>query len=385
MRSLTWDQVWAYRLARHFLHAPAPRERLVDVVRSVCGIHAQMMNAAEISLGIRVAGITRQDVRATLSVERSLVKTYGIRGTIHLFPADELPLWMAALRVKQDAREERRLRELGLDPGQTKAVIDAIGESLDGRCLTRDELGDEVARRAGSWALDAVSPAFGGNVARWQAALGTAAVTGRLCFGPDRGTKVTYVRPDQWIGRWQEVDTTTALREVFRRYLTAYGPATLRDFAQWFAMKPRVAAELLRPLTGELEEVDAEGFSAWLPADQPEVAVPQNKDVVRLLPHFDCYVVGMHPRDRLVGGEWERWRRAYGGAGNHPVVMIDGVLRGIWLYRRAARRLEIRVELFQELTRRQQAALKAAAARVGEIVEAEPELTVGPVAARPHL
>jgi hypothetical protein len=358
---------------------------MVDVARSVCGIHAQMMPAAEISLGIRAAGITRQDVRAALWEERSLVKTYGIRGTIHLFPADEVPLWMAALRVKQDAHEGRRLRELGLDPGQTKAVIDAIGDALDGRCLTRDELGDKVARRAGSWALDAVSPAFGGKWRRWQAALGAAAVAGQLCFGPDRDRKVTYVRPDQWIGGWQEIDTPTALRTVFRRYLTAYGPATPRDFAQWFAMKPRVAAELLRQSVDELEQVNVEGFSAWLPADEPKVAVPQIEDVVRLLPHFDCYVVGSHPRDRLVGGEWEQWRRAYGGAGNHPVVMIGGVLRGIWLYRRTARRLEVRVELFQPLTGRQQVALEAAAARVGEIVEAESELTVGPVTARPHL
>jgi hypothetical protein len=344
-----------------------------------------MMPAAEVSLGIRVAGITRQDVRAALWKDRSLVKTYGIRGTVHLFPADELPLWMAALRANQGPHEERRLMQLGLEPSQKDAVVGAIGESLVGRCLTREELGDEVARRIGSWALDAVSPAFGGSWPRWQAALGAAAVAGLLCYGPNRDAKVTYARADQWIGEWQEVDSATALREVFKRYLSSYGPATSRDFAQWFGMKPHIAAEVMRQVVPELEEVDVEGDRAWLPADDPPVSWPSITDAVRLLPHFDCYVVGSHPRDRLVQGEWARWRQAYGGAGNHPVVVIEGVLGGIWLHRKTTRRLEVRVQVFQPLTRRQNGELKAAAARIGEIVEAEPELTMGPIAARPHL
>ena len=93
--------VWARRLARHALLAPAPAERLADVVGAVCGIHAQMMPAAELSLGLRVAGVTRRDIAAALWEDRALVKSYGIRGTLHLFPAQELPLWMAALQARE--------------------------------------------------------------------------------------------------------------------------------------------------------------------------------------------------------------------------------------------------------------------------------------------
>src|SRR5439155_9927108 len=78
MLSMTWQQVWARRLARHFLLKRAPYEGLVRTVGAVCGIQAQVMPAAELSVGIRVDGVRRNDVQAALWERRALVKTYGI-------------------------------------------------------------------------------------------------------------------------------------------------------------------------------------------------------------------------------------------------------------------------------------------------------------------
>ena len=66
MRSLTWAQVWGRRLAQHALLAPRPKADLIEVVRTVGGIHAQMMSAAELSIGVRMNGVTHEDVRAEL-------------------------------------------------------------------------------------------------------------------------------------------------------------------------------------------------------------------------------------------------------------------------------------------------------------------------------
>jgi hypothetical protein len=100
MESWTWDQVWRRRLARHQLLEPAPIERLTWVVGQVCGIHCQVATSAELSIGLRVNGATRHHVRRALWDERSLIKTYGLRGTVQLFPAAELSLWLAALRAR---------------------------------------------------------------------------------------------------------------------------------------------------------------------------------------------------------------------------------------------------------------------------------------------
>jgi hypothetical protein len=145
MRSLTWAQEWGRRLARHALLAPRPKTDLVEVVRAVDGIHAQMLSAADLSIGVRVGRVMRQDVRAELWERRGLVKTYGLRGTVHLFPADEAPLW-AALRAHPGSGEAPRLAQRGLDPARLKTIVAAMGEALDGRRLTREELGAEVGQ-----------------------------------------------------------------------------------------------------------------------------------------------------------------------------------------------------------------------------------------------
>ncbi len=386
MRSLTWPEVWGRRLARHALLAPRPQEDLVEVVRAVCGIHAQMMPAAEVSIGVRVAGVTGHDVQAELWERRRLVKTYGLRGTVHLFPADEWRLWMAALRENSRANEARWLAQMGLDVAQKEAIVAAIGEALNGRCLTREDLGVEVARRAGAFASDAVSPAFGGQWPRWQMVIGAAALAGALCFGPNQGAKVTFVRPDQWLGGDREdADEAAALREVLRRYLAAYGPATHRDFAQWFGMQPSAALTLTRELAGELEEVEVEGHRAWLPLGEAEDSWPAAQGVVRLLPHFDCYLIGCHPRDRLVPADWAKRVLTRGSIGNLPLLVIDGVVAGVWQQRRKGRHLDIQVEAFQPLSAGQQRELEAAVVRIGEIIEVESTLSLGTIEARPHL
>jgi len=344
-----------------------------------------MMPAAELSIGVRVGGVTRQDVRADLWQRRGLVKTYGLRGTVHLFPADELPLWLAALQANPRPNEARRLAELGLELAQMEAIVAAIGEALDGRCLTREELGLEVARLAGPWATEAVSPAFGGHWPRWLITLAAAASRGLLCFGPNQGQKVTFVRPDQWLGGWAEVDGTEALCEVLRRYLSTYGPATHREFAQWFGMQPSVALALIQQIANELEEVDIEGHRTWMPRAEAAVAFPPVQETVRLLPHFDCYLIGCHPRDHLVPADWAKRGLMHGSIGNLPVVVVDGIVAGLWQQRRTGRRLEIRVETFQLLNAHQHQELEAAAARVGEILEAQSILSLGTVNARPHL
>ena len=245
-----------------------------------------------------------------------------------------------------------------------------------------------MAQRAGAWATEAVSPAFGGKWPRWQMAIGAAARADLLCFGPNRGTTVTFVRPDQWLGGWAPIDGATALREVFRRYLSAYGPATHREFAQWFGMPPGEASVLTQELADELEEIDIEGHRAWLLAGDAAASLPSHdelREAVQLLPHFDCYMIGCHPRDRLVPAEWAQRVLTRGAAGTLPVLIVAGVVAGIWQQRRNRRHIEICVEAFRPLSTQQHHALEAAVARIGAILEADSLLSLGAIDARPHL
>jgi ribosome modulation factor len=382
---LSWDQVRRHRLRRHFLLERAPLERLSEVVGDACGIHAQLITAAELSVGARVEA-TRSQIRKALWEERRLAKTYGIRGTIHLFPADELPLWMAARRQRAALNapyETSRLNYMGLSAEQVGGLVAATGEALDGRSLSLRELGEEIVRRTGPWAAEAVNDAWIGGWPNWRRALGSAATAGLLCFGPNRGSQITFTRPDQWFGGWREVDPDQALREVFRRYLRAYGPAAPSHFGQWFDLSAPAARELAAAMSEELVEVTVEGESLLMPAHDAETALEVDAGgSLSLLPHFDCYLRGFHPRSQLLGGHGER---AAGGTGRFPVLLVDGLVAGVWERRQRGRRVEIRVEAFRRLSRQLSAQLRREAARIGAFDGMEAELTTGPVEVRAHL
>ena len=143
-RSFTWEMACRRRLARQHLLAPGPQAQLVETVRAVGGIQAQILSAAELAIGARVAAITRQDVQSALWEHHALVKTYGPRGTLHLLPADELPLWMAALRAAEALSGPPWYQRAELEPAQADDLLNAIGNALHGRALTRKELADEV-------------------------------------------------------------------------------------------------------------------------------------------------------------------------------------------------------------------------------------------------
>jgi hypothetical protein len=213
---------------------------------------------------------------------------------------------------------------------------------------------------------------------------------GVLCFGPNRGNQVTFVRADQWLGGWQAAAPDDALREVFRRYLRAYGPATPDHFGQWFGLSPRVARRLAIEMGHELAEVTVEGQTLLLPAldahtnavDDAEAGAGPTGNSVRLLPHFDCYLRGFHPRVQLVAGHGDR---AAGGTGRFPVLLVDGQVAGVWERRQRGRRVEIRVDVFGRLSRQLSRQLQWEAARIGSFDDMEAELTTGPVEVRAHL
>jgi hypothetical protein len=388
VRSLTWPEVWARRLARHSLLERAAPEHLVATVGAVCGIHAQVMSAAELSIGMRVDGTTRRDVQAALWEDRVLVKTFGLRGTVHLFPANELPFWMAALRARA-ALDPKRHQSLDLDPEELKLILEAIAGALDGRRLTLKQLGEQVVQRAGAWAGEARSPAWGGGWPRWRKALGEAALEGTLCYGPPEGNEVTFVRPDRWTGasggEWAGTAEDEALVEVFRRYLRAYGPATPRDFAQWFNLPPRAARDLAAAHRGELEEVDIEGYRSFVLAGDAEGADTPEHLPVRLLPHFDCYVIGCHPRDRLLPPDWAERVPPRTIPSQLPVLLANGTIAGVWERQTKGRRVEVRVQPFGKLDRRRHRLLEEEAGRIGDLLGAEATLAIGEVSIRPHL
>jgi hypothetical protein len=374
---VSWADANRRRLARHGLTSGLPS--LTDAAVAMAGAHAQVMSAAEVSLALRVPGTTRADVATALWEERSLVKTFGLRGTVHLFASADLPWWLAALgSVPASGGHVDGVR---LTPDETDEVVAALDVALREDDCTTEELDVRIAEACGPWAAEESMPAFGGFWPRWRQALRAAAVRGVLCFGPNQGQRVAYASPSWWLSDVVLPDPDGAQLALLRAYLTAYGPATPAHLAQWLATSVAWTRALFE--RADLAEVELEGESAWVWRGDSVFDAPEPAPV-RLLPYFDAFQVGSQPRGLLFPGRaWER-ALARSQAGNYPVLLLDGVVGGVWHQKRAGKKVAITVEPLGRLTKVQRAALEVEVERIGAIVEARPGLTVGLVSVGPH-
>jgi hypothetical protein len=376
--SLTWSGVTARRMARHALTEPATDLGPADIAGVLCGAHAQVLSAAEFSIGRRIAGASRADVQRALWEDRTLVKTFGPRGTVHLLPTADLPMWTGALSALPSSVPAHP-EPVRFTPEQADEVIAAIGDALAGTELTI-----EIVDRTGPWAGERTMEAFQGMWPRWRQLTSTAAHRGVLCFGPNRDRRVTYTNPHRWLPGFRPDDGDAALRTLLTRYLYAYGPATPQHFARWLSIPPRRAVELFDELAGELQYVELDGEPGWTMAGDTGTPRQPHRGI-RLLGYFDAFVVAGQPRERLYpGAAATRGLTPAGQAGNYPVLLVDGVVGGVWHQRRSGRRLAITVEPLGELTATQRGQLDGEVELVGAVMEATPTLTMGTVTVGPH-
>lgn len=339
--------------------APRAATDVVELTRALGGVHAQVQVSAELQLANRLVDPDREAIRRALWEERTLAKAWTIRGTLHLHAADELALWLAARAAVSGPPEglpEWRDPSGALHPAvsleEAETASAAVRETLDDRCLTREEIAAEVAPHVG--------PA-----ARSRLRSGFAFFLGGLCQGPPQGSKITLVRPDRWVAGWRDVDPGAALAEVCRRYVAAFGPVRPVDFHEWFGTK-------------SWKVTDARELFASLRPEQPEATPPAAS--VRLLSEYDVYVMGFRDRDALVPepvralvaadgrGRWE-------GPAGVRFVLVDGVAAGTWVRRQRGKRLEAGVTLARKLSKAQRAELEGEAERLAAFLGLRLELS----------
>jgi len=318
---------------------------MLAVAARIGGLHAQLMSSAELTLWARVEGLAPGAVQRALWEERSLVKTWAMRGTLHLLPAAEFPLWQAGLSTNRHYLRPSWLRYFGVTTHEElDQLMSAIAQALDGQMLTREELAVAVSQLTGSaHVCETLRHSWGGI-------LKPAAFRGQLCFAPSLGQNVRFTRPDQWLGGWQQEDPSHAMREITRRFLAAYAPATRDDYARWWRMPAAAAKASIEGLGAEVTQVEVEGIRAWmLTEDVAEAAASSPPGSARLLPAFDPYVIAASPHlSHLLPGDFRgRIYRPQGWVS--PVLLVDGRMDGIWRHERKGGRLIVQIEPFVAL------------------------------------
>jgi Winged helix DNA-binding domain len=258
-----------------------------------------------------------------------------MRKTAHLIASDDSPWLLPLFEPGIATWSRRRLGQLGMEAAAVERGQRAIRRALasDGP-LTRRELGERLEREG-----IALSSQTRGHM------LGLAVTSGLAFQGPDRGAQPCLVLRVDWLPpSCGPHDREAALRELARRYLRAFGPATEADFAGWSGLPLRDLRVGLEDIASELREVRLRGETA-LALKGP--ARRAGGPVIRLLAAFDTFLMGWRERGFIAEGE--RWKAIGPGGGLlHPTVVRDGRALGTWKAPTGSRP-EVELKLFEPL------------------------------------
>lgn len=291
-------------------------------------------------------------VSRALNEERSIVRTWLMRGTLHVVAAEDVR-WLLDLLGPVFARAgASRHAQLGLTDDVKARGVAAIRRILaETGPLTRYQLVDRLRKRR--IVLDPTTQAPIHLIA-------LAALQGVLCLGPDRENgESTYVLLDDWVAKARMPSRETALTELARRYVAAYGPATIEDLSSWSGLPMSEARSAVGGAHAGLSEVSVHGQAGFVSKQRLRSTSLPGKADVRLLPAFDTYLLGYRRRDLAVPPPLQR-RLQRGGGWLHPAVVVDGRAVAAWTLRKSAGRAgRVLVEPSEPLSRAVRAGIDA--------------------------
>jgi hypothetical protein len=329
MESLTWGQALAWRMRRQFLD-PVGDAPAVEVARRLAGVQAQVASAAQLAVALRQTTALDGEVDRALWDEGSLVKTWAMRGTLHLLPADQAGAYLALCATARNWEKPSWQKAFGATPADLEAIAAAAADALgDGACLSREELTAEIVGRTGSEHLAEV---LGSG---WGTLLKPLAWWGVLCYGRPRGTRVTFAAPERRIPGWSGLPPVEdAARTVIRAFLGAHGPATAEMFDAW-SMRGLSRKKELRgwfaTLEDELTTVEVDGVPMYVLTEHlDELMATEPTQAVRLLGGFDQYVLGAGTDATYVIPAGHRAEVSRKAGWISPVVVHGGRVAGVW-------------------------------------------------------
>jgi DNA glycosylase AlkZ-like len=356
---ITCRQALAWRMQRHLLN-PVGDLSVTGVVRRLGGVQAQVASSAELAVRVRREASRPGEVARGLS-EGRLIKTWAMRGALHLLTPEDAGAFLSLLGP--DRLWESWRRYLGMTAKRMDVLRSAICDALEGEPLTRVELAEKVITRRG---LRSVGAALGSSYGELLKPL---AWRGDLCFGPSRGGRVTFTRPENASSRWAGVpDPDDAAPIVIAAYFGTYGPATVDALGAWLGARldKRRLRTWFSAVGDRLAEVEVDGEHTYVLAeDLDELASARPTRAVRLLPGFDQYVLGPGTADGRVVPTARRSAVSRQAGWISPVVVAGGVVSGTWELDGD----QVRIAWFREAGPPPRTALEREVARLSSILD----------------
>ena len=369
MRRITADERRARLAHRHHLAKTARTDDVVTMAGDMVALHATDPATVFLSAAARMRHPSVSALERALYEDRALVRTLCMRRTMFVIPVELLPVVQSACTDALVPGERRRTLTM-LERNGVSAAAQHL-QALEEATLAAIEERGEVTGAE----LSKLVPGLGQQLAvgqgtKWE---GTVGLSTRVLFLLSTEQRIVRGRPKgAWTSsryRWSPMSSwlpgsvpsptpDDARAELARRWLRAFGPATVADLKWWSGLTLGQVRKALSAI--DAEEVDLDGVPGIILADDGAPTRPP-EPWVALLPSLDPTTMGWQQRTWYLGDHGVALFDRNGNAG--PTVWCDGRVVGGWAQRKSG---EIGLRLLDDVGREAEDAIHVKAARLGE-------------------
>jgi hypothetical protein len=337
---LSSEQLRWFRLCNSGLIKPFASTE--EAARSLFGVQAQILPAAALSLWNRTPALSHQRFEAALYQDRSLVKLWGQRGTLHLYDTNDWPLLFGALSGRSTWFERQAVSASA--KRKYKAALDKAMALLEEHgAITREGL------RAQGLSNEFLSS--------WGGIFTDLVRRGLACHGPQEGGEGKLCARSHWSPNlsWAPPATEAANLSITRRAIKTYGPISEKDFAYWRGTSTKDAKRWFDSLRPELTEVAlGQSVPQWIFTEDLERLQDKAPDKeawpIKVLYRFDPLLLAHKDKSWVV--PQKHYNKVWRPAGHiEGVILEHGIAVATWRYERTAKSLGFEVSPFSRLSK----------------------------------
>ncbi|AEV83872.1 hypothetical protein ACWT_2569 [Actinoplanes sp. SE50] len=310
------------------------RSSVLDITEWFGALQAQDLNSVLWSLGARLRGSTLPEIVAATE-NRDVVRTWPMRGTVHLVPSADAHWMLELTGVRALAGAAKRREILGLAEADADRAAEILGAALAG--------GGRLTRSACVATINAGGVPVSGQLGYHL--LWYASQRGVTAIAPNEGSEQTFVLLDEWAPTRNAPSREEALGILAHRYFRSHGPTTAKDFAGWTMLPMKDARAGIA--TAGLRRVEVDGVEMW--AD-PAVLDAGPVRGWRALPGFDEYMLGYKDRAMMATPEMLRSIIPGGNGIFQSTLVRDGRVMAVWKRTLGRKAVSITVSPLVEFT-----------------------------------
>lgn len=371
MQSIVFEEANWLNLMKHYLVRNAENRDLLKVVHDICGLNAQGALTVNLSLWNRIESFDRRSLEDALYESRTLVKTWCMRGTVHIIPSIDLPIYIQALRENLMIHWQRFLRrkQKTLSKIERSKIKDRILKLLSEQTLTRREICEFLDMKSSEGKI---------LVSRLLREL---SYEGMVCHAKPIGPwyhfrEYRFARIDYWLPDLclESISPEEAKRKLLTWYLSSYGPASIQDFAYWTGFTVKEAKHILDSLEDGIVQVRINGLKGEFWLFERDFKLLEEKFSsyfsIHLLPPFDPLIMGYKDKTRILNPIYKRMVLLPLGD-IAATILMNGRVIGTWKYRKGKKTPKFEVKLFKKLDNDEVELIKSEIDRMSRFLEVE--------------